>query len=71
MDKKEYDINEYCDKLSDLKDLLDQDLENTNIELVILKVNHPEASTEKFQKRLKKIMKYINSHDCNVEVEYK
>lgn len=70
MDTKIIELNEYCDSLKDVKEHLDEAFENINIKNVLIKVNHPEASKEGFQKRLKKIMKYCNEHDRYVEVEY-
>lgn len=71
MDTKTIEINEYCDSLSDVKPHLDEAFENLSLREVQIKVSHSEANTEKFQKRLKKIMKYINAHGVNAEVEYK
>lgn len=70
MDTKEFEINEYNDSLRDLKPHLDEAFEVLALETVILKVKHPEYNSEAFQKRLKKIMKYCNDHDRDVEVEY-
>lgn len=71
MDTKIIDINEYCDSLKDIKPNLDEFFEDINIKTIQIVVSHPEDTSERFQKRLKKIIKYCISHDRNVEVEYK
>lgn len=70
-DTYQIEINEYCDSLRDLKPHIDQGCENLEVTRILIKVDHPEASTQAFQKRLKKIMKYCNDLDREVEVEYK
>ena len=71
MDTKDLELNEYCDRLQDVKHHLDESFQNINIRYIKIQVCHPEANTEMFQKRLKEIMKYCNSHDRDVEVDYR
>lgn len=70
MDTKIIEINEYNDSLKDIKTHLDEAFENINIRLVRLVVDLEEPSSEKVQKKIKKIFKYINDHGREAEAEY-